>query len=512
MINAMNNLMLMGTKGNDAAALVKPAARESFRSEDAFAGIFREKMSDISHATRRTQSQVMDKPLMKADRESVREDKSFPPKGLEKTVQEKPTMRRPDENGRPVSDETSSKDKPKSKEESVSASEAMDVLNMLAALLESLFTSLEKVTEVTGETDGSQGQIASEAESSNPIHLLRLKLEGKLGELEKLLQDLDGSDLENSELAASLKSLLDQLDSLKATQETNRSASDSNLKLDVQMMTDGDESKKALLLKLKANGEDILDKLRLKITTLEKASGQAALPNADALAEGIAPNSTEDQSAGTNEKTDAKTEKVEARVEKHKESGDNTLQEEPIPAANQKPETDQIAAQPGKPAEKAELKAVKSEFKLSEKPLAQTVTNQVMLKVKLMAGEHKQEMEMHLKPESLGKLTLKIIHERGEIVARITAENEQVKAILETNMQMLKDSLEKSGLSVQSLSVSVGNGNEQSHSQNQDSQQKNKSFETGSLRQAEGRGNNPRSGIFTGPDAQIGSYNIDLTA
>jgi flagellar hook-length control protein FliK len=77
-----------------------------------------------------------------------------------------------------------------------------------------------------------------------------------------------------------------------------------------------------------------------------------------------------------------------------------------------------------------------------------------------MSGENKQEMEINLKPESMGKLSLRIIHERGEVLAKITAENEQVKGILESNMQLLKDSLEKSGFSVQSLSVSVGNGQE----------------------------------------------------
>lgn len=77
---------------------------------------------------------------------------------------------------------------------------------------------------------------------------------------------------------------------------------------------------------------------------------------------------------------------------------------------------------------------------------------------------------MHLKPDSLGKLTLKIIHERGEILAKITAENQQVKEILESNMQMLKDALEKNGYSVQNLSVSVRNGNENNQSkENRDS-------------------------------------------
>ena len=82
-------------------------------------------------------------------------------------------------------------------------------------------------------------------------------------------------------------------------------------------------------------------------------------------------------------------------------------------------------------------------------------------------------MEIHLKPDSLGRLSLKIIHERGEILAKITTENQQVKEILESNMQMLKDALEESGFNVQSLSVSVGNGKENSqYKENRDGKDK----------------------------------------
>jgi len=42
------------------------------------------------------------------------------------------------------------------------------------------------------------------------------------------------------------------------------------------------------------------------------------------------------------------------------------------------------------------------------------------------------------------------------VMAKFVAENQQVKQILETNMQTLKDSLEKQGLNVQGFSVSVG--------------------------------------------------------
>ena len=62
----------------------------------------------------------------------------------------------------------------------------------------------------------------------------------------------------------------------------------------------------------------------------------------------------------------------------------------------------------------------------------------------LLSGE-KSEMVIDLKPDHLGKLALKIATERGIVVAKFIAENEQVKAALESNMNMLKESLEKQG-------------------------------------------------------------------
>lgn len=84
------------------------------------------------------------------------------------------------------------------------------------------------------------------------------------------------------------------------------------------------------------------------------------------------------------------------------------------------------------------------------------IISQVVEKAKVVLDGEKSEMIMDLKPDHLGKLSLKIVTERGMVVARFTAENDQVKAVLESNMQLLKDSLEKQGLSVQGFSVSVG--------------------------------------------------------
>ncbi len=85
------------------------------------------------------------------------------------------------------------------------------------------------------------------------------------------------------------------------------------------------------------------------------------------------------------------------------------------------------------------------------------ILKQVVDKASVVIDGDKSEMLMELKPDSLGKLSLKIVTERGMVMAKFVAENQQVKEIIESNMQILKDALSKQGVSVQGLSVSVGN-------------------------------------------------------
>jgi len=83
------------------------------------------------------------------------------------------------------------------------------------------------------------------------------------------------------------------------------------------------------------------------------------------------------------------------------------------------------------------------------------IFNQIVEKAKVLLDGEKSEMVMHLKPDSLGKLAMKITSERGIIIAEFVAESQQVKEILESNMQLLRNVLENQGLSVQSFHVSV---------------------------------------------------------
>lgn len=89
------------------------------------------------------------------------------------------------------------------------------------------------------------------------------------------------------------------------------------------------------------------------------------------------------------------------------------------------------------------------------------VLKQITEKVAVNILEDKSEMLIKLKPDNLGKVTMQIAVENGNITAKFLAESERVKEILESNMQELKDHLAKQGMAVQDLSVSVGNENKE---------------------------------------------------
>lgn len=97
------------------------------------------------------------------------------------------------------------------------------------------------------------------------------------------------------------------------------------------------------------------------------------------------------------------------------------------------------------------------------------VTKQMVKHVELNISEGVQEMNIKLDPENLGKVNLKIVAENGLVQAKFEAENQKVKEIIESNLSLLKESLEKRGVEVTGLSVSVGqNMNNQNNERNLD--------------------------------------------
>lgn len=93
---------------------------------------------------------------------------------------------------------------------------------------------------------------------------------------------------------------------------------------------------------------------------------------------------------------------------------------------------------------------------LKEQPVSKReILTQIIDKAKIVFNGDKSEMVLSMRPESLGKLSMKIVTENGIITAKFIAESQQVKEVLESNMQLLKDTLEKQGFSIQGFSVSV---------------------------------------------------------
>jgi flagellar hook-length control protein FliK len=91
----------------------------------------------------------------------------------------------------------------------------------------------------------------------------------------------------------------------------------------------------------------------------------------------------------------------------------------------------------------------------NEQVFKESIFDQILGKAKVTLAKGKSEMELELKPESLGKLTLKIVTEKGSVVAKVIAENHQVKQLLELSMNELKESLESQGIKLEGFQVDV---------------------------------------------------------
>lgn len=85
----------------------------------------------------------------------------------------------------------------------------------------------------------------------------------------------------------------------------------------------------------------------------------------------------------------------------------------------------------------------------------QEVLAQIVKKADLMVKQGLSEMNIELKPEFLGKMTIKVVVEEGAVTAKFLAENIRVKQILESNMSALRQSLESQGLRVEKTEVNV---------------------------------------------------------
>lgn len=79
------------------------------------------------------------------------------------------------------------------------------------------------------------------------------------------------------------------------------------------------------------------------------------------------------------------------------------------------------------------------------------------IKVNIRANETSMEMQLH--PASLGTVNMQVVSNNGQVTAHFTVQNEAVKAVLETQLLNLQETLNEAGTKVNAIEVTVANYN-----------------------------------------------------
>jgi len=93
---------------------------------------------------------------------------------------------------------------------------------------------------------------------------------------------------------------------------------------------------------------------------------------------------------------------------------------------------------------------------LPAKVSADNIMTQISSQITKVSVNGANEIKIQLMPENLGKLSLKITSLDNVVTAKIMAESLQVKEVIESNLNQLRDSLSEKGLSISNIEVFVG--------------------------------------------------------
>lgn len=334
-------------------------------------------------------------------------------------------------------------------DETASPEQMIEQSEQLLAIMDAIIALLQQASTANG-TEAGEGASAGSPESF-PVQ----ELEGLLEDLTETAQKLQGT--KTSELALRFAEKLQKL--------LGESSFEELMQQTIEISVTGTDPMNALAGKMLTEAENA--KLHLVQTSLT----EIVLPAMESSETVAAPMTGQfDDNPETETETPENEGKAELTMAKSKDVPHNETEFKPVQnranlgEVRENPEKQEplVVESPAYDFFRVNQQDAPAETMKAQPILNRQVVAQVVEKAQMVIREDKSEMVMQLKPESLGKIVLKVIHERGEIIARFVAESEQVKAILESNLQLLKDSLQKSGVAVQSLEVSVGqHGQEQ---------------------------------------------------
>lgn len=129
-------------------------------------------------------------------------------------------------------------------------------------------------------------------------------------------------------------------------------------------------------------------------------------------------------------------------------------------AANSKPNEGEtialLAGKSGLEPEKNPLLRSATNLPTTDLPVEpEKVLEQIVKKAEMLVKLNSSEMKIQLHPEFLGKMTIKIMIEEGLLTAKFITDSHQVKQMLDSNLNTLRQSLEAQGIRVEKTEVNV---------------------------------------------------------
>lgn len=338
-------------------------------------------------------------------------------------------------------------------------------LNVLAQLLGITPAEFVKLAEALGfsatdfSNDEKLGQLVEKLGEQLQLSSSQKELLAELTKEVSKQLTMDGNESVEKQLnAESTKALAGQ--AVSDTQNTD--------------LSDIAESIKSKLNELLQKAQSETEVVRVEVSKVieaMRAQSRVAISSSESLTEAVSVTAVADidqnQVNAVATKADKATDNVKEEISKTNDSASNkdqgttevkTVSVQVNTNTEQNPQEQAISAfadiKVG--AQNNQTQVAKAEFRMPQAIKPSDLINQVVQQTKVVIGQDKTEMVIHLKPDHLGKLELKVVTEQGIVAAKFIAENQQVKEIIESNMQLLKDSLQKQGINIDGVSVQVG--------------------------------------------------------
>lgn len=111
------------------------------------------------------------------------------------------------------------------------------------------------------------------------------------------------------------------------------------------------------------------------------------------------------------------------------------------------------------------------------------IVRQIVEQIKVEIKPDVSSMELQLNPENLGKVNLQVTSKEGAVTAQLFVQNETVKAMIESQLMVLREAMNEQGVKVEAVEVTVETGQfgrsleQHSEQQKQEAEKQAKSYQ-----------------------------------